>query len=74
MFGDSLVVLLDGDPGTMWMMNSDRVTKVDEFPQANTEVIAYDGDTLVTFEARYSQSNTITVRSMFTEKAVQQGK
>ena len=74
MFGDSLVVLMDGDPGTMWMMNSDRVAKVDEFPQANTEVIAYDGDTLVTFEARYRQSNTITVRSMFTEKAVQQGK
>lgn len=69
-FGDTLVALV-GSPyekASLWLLNSREIKKADEWQGHYTVPIGFNEDTLVTCDMKGESNNTITVRSMYSEK------
>jgi hypothetical protein len=74
-YGQSLAAII-GDPSgktELWLLGSEEITKVDEWPGSYTPVIAFNEDTLVTWEIIGESRNNITVRSMYAENVAGDG-
>ena len=71
-FADTVAAVIGSPSGQtgLWLLNSKEIKKVGEWPGNYTLVIAYNQEMLVTCETTADVKNTITVRSMFTEKTV----
>ena len=71
-FADTVAAVIGSPSGQtgLWLLNSKEIKKVGEWPGNYTMVIAYNQEMLVTCETTADVKNTITVRSMFTEKTV----
>ncbi|MGE5580467.1 MAG: hypothetical protein ACM3WU_10530 [Bacillota bacterium] len=71
-FGDTLAAVI-GAPSEktgLWLLNSGEIKKVDEWPGNYTMVVGFNQDTLVTCEMKGESDNTVTVRSMYSERTV----
>lgn len=71
-YGDTMVALI-GSPfekAGLWLLSSQEIRKVDEWQDHYTTVIGFNQDTLVTCAMKGESDNTITVRSMYSERTV----
>lgn len=54
----------------LWLLNSEKITQAGDWPGNYTMVIGYNDRMMVTCETNTDAENTVTVRSMVTEKVV----